>query len=272
MLPQLPSNGLFAGSNYLIEGMRLLLHPKLRVYVLIPLLVNCVLFFVLTGVLLNYLFDFIGPDDAVSVEEDSWMPGWISKILTPLKWIAWIILGALFVIIYGYSFNIITNLIAAPFYGLLAEATEKLLTGQEPPAEPLWQMIPRTFLRELSKLGYFIVRGLVVILVMILIGFIPILNLLAPLVGIAWGAWCMSIQYADYAADNHQTEFSEMRNCLWARMKSSLGFGGTIMGCSMVPVLNIIVMPAAVIGGTVYWLNEMRHCRKSDKPSLPEES
>lgn len=68
----------------------------------------------------------------------------------------------------------------------------------------------------------------------------------------------MSIQYVDYSADNHQTEFVTLRKMLRKRRYSSVGFGGTVMLCSMVPVLNIIAMPAAVIGGTLFWVNEIK--------------
>ncbi len=68
----------------------------------------------------------------------------------------------------------------------------------------------------------------------------------------------MAIQYVDYAADNHQTDFVTLRKMLRKRRYSSIGFGGTVMGCSMIPVLNILSMPAAVIGGTLFWVNEIK--------------
>ncbi|MFT7560588.1 MAG: CysZ protein [Flavobacteriales bacterium] len=258
MLHNAPKNSAYAGANYLIEGMRLLMHPKLRVYILVPLLVNIVLFVILTSTLLTYMTSLFS--DAPSL-----FPEWLQPWVAPFKWIAWIILGAFFIIIYGYSFNIITNIIAAPFYGLLAQATEKLITGEEPPSEPLSKMIPRVFLREISKVLYFLLRGMLVILLMFLVGLIPLLQFTAPIIGLLWGAWAMSIQYVDYAADNNQLEFSDMRNCLWKRIRASLGFGSLVMGCSMIPIVNIFAMPAAVTGGTAYWVNELRSCHKPRK-------
>ena len=260
MLNAFPSNSFFAGANYMVEGIRLLWHPKLRIYILVPLLVNCLLFVVLTSFFYNYLSNLINQDV-------SFIPEFLAPFLAPLKWLAWLIIGSLTLIIYGYSFNVITNIIAAPFYGLLAEAAEKILTGQDIPPESLWKMIPRVLSRELSKLFYFLGRGILVILVMILVALIPIVSIVAPLIGLAWGAWSMAIQYADYPADNHQTPFGDMRNCLWHRIRSSLGFGGTVMGCSIIPIINIFAMPAAVTGGTIYWLNELKSCRSVPEPA-----
>lgn len=228
----------------------MLRHPQLRVYIIVPIIVNFLLFIVLTGGLLTYYSNIL--DSGAS-----FVPEKIQPWLAPLKWIAWIIFVPLLLIIYGYTFNVITNVIAAPFYGKLAEATERLHTGQALAPETLSQMILRVFPRELTKLSYFLLRGLLVILLMLLIGVTPVVQILAPLIGLAWGAWSMSIQYADYAADNHKVPFSTMRNALWSRIRTSTGFGAAIMACSVIPVINIFCIPAAVIGGTLYWLNEL---------------
>jgi CysZ protein len=36
-----------------------------------------------------------------------------------------------------------------------------------------------------------------------------------------------------------------------------MGFGGTATLCSFVPILNLLVMPAAVAGATLYWVKEI---------------
>jgi CysZ protein len=249
--PPKHQNNLATGVFYYTEGLRLLLHPKLRPYILVPLLVNIVLFTFLTGVMLHYFGGLI-----------DWATAFIPTWLAPLAFLAWILLGILMLIIYGYSFNMITNIIAAPFYGLLSMKTEELLTGKTPPDESLLRMIPRVMWRELCKLWYFFSRGLVVVLVMILVGTIPLVQILAPLIGLAWGAWSMAIQYADYPADNNQKNFKTLRNCLWQKKFSSTGFGAFIMLCSVIPIVNIFAMPAAVTGGTYLWLRELKSCQE----------
>lgn len=44
----------------------------------------------------------------------------------------------------------------------------------------------------------------------------------------------------------------------WLREKrwQSLGFGGTTYAALLVPGLNILMMPAAVAGATVFWVRE----------------
>lgn len=237
------SGNIFAGAGYLLRGFRLLLNPSLRRFILIPILVNLLLFIVLTALLVQqfgYLLNLMMV----------YLPSW-------LEFLAWILLClvALFVVlVYGYSFSLVTNVIAAPFYGFLAERTEELVTGKKPEGETLLQMIPRTMLRELRKIWYFVWRGLLVFL----LALIPVLG---PLIVVLWAAWSMSIQYSDYAADNHQWPFRKLRQSLGSCGQSSIGFGALVMLGTMVPLLNILVIPAAVIGGTLLWLEELEGLR-----------
>lgn len=251
-------NSLLTGARYFFRGAKLLLHPRLRKYILVPLLVNCVLFFSLTYFLIGYV-------DNLS-EWNLNLPAWLEFAEKVLKLAAWFLIVVVLLIGYGYFFNIITNILAAPFYGLLAQKTEELLLGTEPPDESLIKMIPRTTVRELQKLLYFFVRGVMVLLLMLVLGTLMVLSFLVPVIGTLWGAWSMAIQYVDYPADNHQTPFRSLRKRLRSRKYSSIGFGTMVMGCSMIPILNIIAMPAAVTGGTLFWIHELR------PPTAPQQN
>ncbi|SMF54330.1 CysZ protein [Alteromonadaceae bacterium Bs31] len=254
MLQASPQNNIFTGASYFIQGVRLLWHPQLRAYILVPLLVNIVLFGVLTSVLISYLGMF---SNGFDIEVADWLRPVVDFLLKLLG----VVLLILVLIIYAYSFNIITNIIAAPFYGLLAEKAEEVLSGSKPPPEALSSMIPRVLKREIKKLLYFIIRGFLVMLIMLFVGLvIPFGGLLAPLIGLAWSAWCMTIQYADYPADNNRCSFTRVRKKLWNRLYSCGGFGGMVTAASVVPVINIFAMPAAVTGGTIFWLNELKDC------------
>ena len=72
----------------------------------------------------------------------------------------------------------------------------------------------------------------------------------------------MAIQYADYAADNNRVAFSRFKNGLSNTRYSAWGMGGMTLLGTMIPVVNIIAMPAAVAGGTIYWVNELRELRQ----------
>jgi CysZ protein len=68
---------------------------------------------------------------------------------------------------------------------------------------------------------------------------------------------CSSIyQYIDYPADNHKLGWNEM--LAWLRQKrwQSMGFGGIVYLALLIPVVNILMMPAAVAGATLFWVRE----------------
>lgn len=256
MLKKTPCNSISCGAGYFFAGVRMLLRPELRKYILIPLLVNCFIFIALTTILVQQF------DSFTSI---NWhLPEWLDFLEKTLKWVVWFLLVVVLVIAYGYTFNIVTNIIAAPFYGLLAQKTETLITGIAVDDEALLKMIPRTIGREFKKLLYFITRGIFILLIMVLLGTIPLLNFSVPVVGTLWSAWCMAIQYVDYSADNHQTDFRRLRKKLRKQKYSSIGFGGTVMGCSMIPFVNILAMPAAVVGGTLFWTQELRNLDRNN--------
>ena len=232
-----------------------MLHPKLRKFIWAPIAINCLLFLTLTATFFNYYDTWL--DWLVN-----WIPSGFGFISTALKALVGLLIFTLVIIAYSYSFNIITNIVAAPFYGLLAQRTEELITGKKLPEEAIINMIARTLYREIQKLLYFLVRGLIIFLLVILLGTIPIINMTAPIIGLLWGAWTMALQYTDYAADNNQLSFRRLRKKLRQRKYSSVGFGGAIMLCSMIPVINIIAIPASVVGGTLFWINELEALRK----------
>lgn len=233
--------------HYFLAGAGLIVKPGYRRFILIPLLINLVIFVVVTAALFSYFQDFF----ALALE---WSPSWLDWF----TWLLWPLVAFVFLVVYGYSFNIITNFLAAPFFGLLAEKIETDLTGIAPPNEPWGQLIPRTLQREAVKLWYFISRGSLILLLFIALFFIPGANLLGVLIGAIWSCWCMAVQYADYPADNHQLSFRELRRRLNKQPLTSYSYGGIILLGSMMPVLNIFVTPIAVAGATLYWVKEVK--------------
>lgn len=244
-------NSLTVGLSYLLKGAGEILKPGTKRFVLVPLLTNIIVFVFLTLFLL---------------QQYAFITGWFNDMLP--NWGAWLAYIAAFfsgllifflLLLYGYSFTIITNLIGAPFYGALAEKIESRHTGEPVSSEALSAMITRTLLRELTKLWYFVSRGLLVAIGLLILSAIPLVQLAVPFLAILWGCWVMALQYADYPADNNQRSFKALRRQLGNYRFSYIGFGGTILFLSMVPIVNIFIMPVSVAGGTLFWLNEIKN-------------
>lgn len=234
------------GVGYFVRGFKLLQHPKLRPFVIIPLIINILIFATLINLTINYVDGLMGGLLGL-------IPDWLSW----LTWLIWPLVGVTLALVTGYLFTAVALLIASPFNGLLAEKAEELLTGQ-PVQGPetimqAFMILPRSLVRELVKIAYY----LPLLLVVFILSWIPPFNLVAPLLWFAFGAWMMAVQYVDYPMDNHMTEFRDLKEVLRERRLSSLGFGGLVALVSGVPILNFFVVPAAVCGATLFWCEEL---------------
>ena len=72
----------------------------------------------------------------------------------------------------------------------------------------------------------------------------------------AFRTFGFKLGYIDYPADNNKMSWQEM--IVWLRQKrwQSLGFGGIVYLALMIPFVNILMMPAAVAGATLFWVRE----------------
>ena len=231
------------GAGYLTRGARLLNHPSLRTFVIIPLVINILIFGSLIGIGFSYISDLM--DSMLSR-----VPDWLSFI----QWILWPIIAITVSLIAGYLFTTVALIIASPFNALLAEKAEELITGKPVGSleglGPALLAMPRGVLRELVKLLYYIPMAIFVLL----LSFIPGVG------AVAWlllGAWMMSIQFLDYPMDNHQFSFAQVKAAVRSRRLSSLGFGGLVALCTGIPLVNFFVVPAAVVGATLLWCEEL---------------
>lgn len=234
------------GAGCLVRGGKLLSHPRLRRFIIVPLLVNILIFGSLIGWGLSHIVDWVnGWMD--------WLPGWLGF----LEWILWPLIGIAIALVTGYAFTAVALLIASPFNALLAEKAEELITGR--PVAGLEGLgaalmgVPRGILREIAKLIYYLPMALFVLV----LSLVPALNAIAPLLWFLLGAWMMSLQFVDYPMDNHRHSFRDVRVAVAGRRLSSLGFGGLVAACASVPLLNFFVVPAAVVGATILYVEEL---------------
>ena len=171
------------GAGYLTRGARLLNHPALRPFVLIPLMINILIFGALISIGFSYMSDLM-----------DWMLSRIPEWLHFIEWILWPLIGITVSLITGYLFTSVALIIASPFNALLAEKAEELITGQ--PVSSLEGFgaallaVPKSILREILKLLYYIPMAL----------FVRLLSFIPGIGAVAWlllGAWMMSIQFVD---------------------------------------------------------------------------
>ena len=111
--------------------------------------------------------------------------------------------------------------------------------------------IPRTLRNECRKIAYFLVWALPLLVLFV----IPGINIAAPLVWALFLSWMLAVEYLDYPMGNHRHDLRSVRAWLKTRRSLALGFGATVLGATLLPGLNLIVMPAAVAGATALWVD-----------------
>lgn len=234
-----------AGPAYLARGFGLLRERALRRYVVIPIIINIILIAVFVGLL--------------GWQLDSWLDTWLSGLPDWLAWLEallWWIAIVLVALVFCYIFTLLANLIASPFNGMLSARVERLITGDEPETglTLAGEMADGVF-GELRRLRYYLGKALLLALLSLVLLFIPLANLAIAPLWFVFGAYMLAFEYADQPMGNRGMTFETKIQRLRARRWRYLGFGSVVTLATAIPLANLLVMPAAVIGATLLFLD-----------------
>jgi CysZ protein len=232
------------GAQAMARALSLLNKPGVRIYVIVPLMINMLLF----GALVWYGYSQFN----LLVE---WLMSFVPSFLEFIEWLIWIFFGVLAAITVFFSFTPIANIIAAPFNALMSEKIEIELTGKAASSNISFaRMAVDAIGSQLRKLVYIMFWALGLFLVSL----IPVVNLVAPVLWIVFGSWLLSLEYFDYPMGNHDLVFAEQKKRLGERRGISLGFGGAVMIMTSIPIINFFAMPVAVAGATLLWVEQFQ--------------
>jgi CysZ protein len=223
------------GINDCLSGFGLIFQGGIRRYVVIPLLINTALFAGAIYLLSQYM--------------DTWLnkllPGWLSW----LEWLIWPLFAVTLLLIVFFTFTLVANLIAAPFNSYLSASVEYKLTGAKPEnlvEEPVWKTVIRTVSAEVRKTLYFALW----LIPLLLLTFIPVINVVSPFAWFLFAAWSFSLEYMDSPLGNRGLLFEEIREYNRKHRMRSLGLGTGVFVMTSIPVLNFLAMPVAVCAAT----------------------
>ena len=225
------------GAGYMLKGFSLLTKPGIKRYVIIPLLINVILFTGLIWLLsdqFTVFIDWLTPS----------LPDWLSW----LTWLLWIVFALCAFLVIFFTFTIVANLVGAPFNSYLAAAVEVHLTGVKPAGGNL--SLPAEFSKSIKSETTKLLYAILWLIPLLIITIIPGVNMISPFLWAWFGAWMLSIEYVDYPLGNYGLGFSEVRATLKQHRWLALGFGGAATLATMIPLINLLVMPTAVAGAT----------------------
>ena len=207
--------------------------PQVRPYIIGPALVSVL---VITGGL-YFTFDWV---QSLTQSLDNWLPewaSWVTSIVGPLMY-------ALSILVSAWSFGFIAMIVGSPFLG---ELSSKIENPQTTP-QKWWQQLGQSLKREWRKLRYHLPR----LAGLLLLGFVPVINLFAPLLWAGFGAWMMAVQFCDFSFENRGLPFEETLATLAQHRLGALTLGICTTLALSIPVLNFVVAPIATIAATLF--------------------
>ena len=236
------------GPGFLWQGFGLIREPGLRSFVIIPMLINIA---VIVG--LSWLF---------GQQLDSWINAWLGGLPDWLAWLetlVWWLGFLLALLIFCYVFTLLANLIGSPFNGVLSARVEAHLTGKRPESEvALWAEMADGVVTEVRKLAYYLWRAILLGIISLILLPIPVVDAAIPFLWFGFGAFMLAMEYLDHPMANRGYRFKQKLQQIRDRRGLSLGFGSAVTLLTAIPLVNLVVMPAAVAGATALWVAEMR--------------
>ena len=239
-----PVAGFARGVRYPFGAARFLLRrPSLLRYLVIPFLINLLVFSVTVYFGFNLFQDLLS----------TYAPGtdvWYGLLFYYLAWIVALILTAVLVF---FTFTVIGNLIASPFNEVLSERAEQLISGRQQTnteSGQFWRDARRSLVVELKKMSFFVVGMLLLFSLNLLPGIGALLYaLLAPLLTLFF----LVVEYLAFVLMRKQMSFAEQRRYVVRRPMLMAGFGCGVFCLLAIPFLQFFCIPLAVVGATQLW-------------------
>lgn len=245
-----PRRQVIAGATLPVHAFRLLLgNLKLAPLLIIPVLINTVLFAVSA-------YFFITHADAVL--EWLWAKPADSGVLEQVTLVLWYVLyvlAILFSVAISYVIVLmIGGIVASPFHDILSEATERLLLGgqvREDGAEESGFSLLLEALRSVWSNVVIAGSYFALLIPILLLNFIPLVGtVLATALGMLLSAYFVAMEYCDPLLERRATPRKQksglIREHIW--FAGAFGLGTNFL--LLVPLLNFLLMPIAVMGGT----------------------
>ncbi|HUQ60811.1 EI24 domain-containing protein [Lentzea sp.] len=232
-----------AGFGLLLRGFRLVFSSPKRVLVgALPAVITVVL------MIAGWTLLFTGIDTITG-----WLTGFADSWSETARNIVEIAVGiSVVAVVLGLSvllFTAITLMIGGPFYEYIAEEVEDELGGV-PGTEQVgfW----RGFVVGLRGTILLVGTSILFAVPLFLCGFIPVVGqTVVPVLGVCINAYLLGIELTGIPFTRRGRSFKQRRRILATRRAMVLGFAVPTYLLCLIPLAALVVIPAAMAGGTV---------------------
>lgn len=142
------------------------------------------------------------------------------------------------------------RVIAGPFLDLLSERVEQIASGREPPPFALGRVLVGMGMALRDALAS-LLRWLLLNLLILLLAFVPIVGAFAAVLTWITTARLLAEELVDLPLARRLVPYRRRRKVLRGHRSLMLGFGLSSMLLLFVPLLDLVLLPVAAVGGTL---------------------
>ena len=245
--PPAPPRGRLAralhGAGYLWRGLRTYLATRgIRLLGILPVLIVGALFWVALVLLVVFIDELA---TLVTPFADTWSETGRTAVRAVVG-LALLVGYAGFVVV---TFAALASLVGQPFYERIVERVERGLGGPPPVTmAPWWRTLPRATLETLGLL----VLTLLCSLPVFLLGLLPVVGqIVGPVAGAVVSGFFLAIELLAIPLERRGLRLAQRVRWVWRHRGVTVGFGVASFLLFLVPLMNVLAMPAAVVGGTL---------------------
>jgi CysZ protein len=235
--------GPVAGAGDVLRGIGLFLRtPGVRLLGVLPVLLAGLLVLALLGLLVVYLDELAA---ALTPFADRWDES--SRTLVRVGAGLALLLGSTVVLV--MSFTVIAQIIGQPFYERISDRVEHQLGGPAAGADaPWWRSFPRASLESALLLAL----TLACTAPLFVLGLFPVVGqTVVPVLQALVAGFFLAVELLAIPLERRGLHLAGRLRFVWRHRAQTLGFGVTAFLLFLVPLMNLLAMPGAVVGATL---------------------
>jgi CysZ protein len=231
------------------EAHRFINKHKLWKWILVPGLIYCILFMLglyLFGKTNNMFFNFILAKTGLKEWVDSFQDSWLNYLVLLVQTI---IMGMLF-LFYFSLFRFLFLIVGSPIFAYLSEKTESIIEGKEFPFSF------SQFIKDIARGIRIALRNVlwqtVYIVAILILSFVPVVGLIAPLIGLLVECYYFGFSMLDYSSERNKLSTSQSIAFIGKHKGLAIGNGLVFYVMHLLPFLGWLLAPSyAVIAATL---------------------
>lgn len=229
---------------YLLRGALFLWnHRELWKFAAAPLAISCGILGISSALLYRFIFHLAEPYQAGE---------WYWRILS---YGLAIIVTLLVILVSCLVVTRVASVLSSPFNEIISYKTEELVRGAVHDAPFSLAGVLRDSARSISHSFKILAINVIFLGAGLLLLLIPVVgSLLFTVLGALLSAYLFTYEYLGYPMDRRRFSFAEKRRFLRESLRSTIEFGLGNVAVASIPVLNIFLIPCAVAGGTILFL------------------